>query len=343
MQKTIKIKNQFLHKKHAPSFEHKAFLSDALAFFEKKEDALLMDYLYDYTDNAKINSHSTALWSKYYKYKDYYLPSAEKEAINLYAPHISKIIGEDVDFIDLGPGSIDAVKEKTLPVLKVTKGIKSYTSFDISEKFSNESAKFIQKKFPNTKTHHIQGNFYDPSRPLPSVKNRVGLFFGCTSGNIAEHMHSWMPINTINNLARIKHSLIGKSGYLVISQDTTQEQSILQKAYDHDVAKSFRLRVLHRIKSQLFPAGFDPEGFECVCRWQSRQNFFGSYARAIKDQSFVLGGKMINVQEGDEFNLCRSYKYSLEQFKEIGRLAGYQPVAVFKDSSDRMAIHVWKC
>jgi L-histidine N-alpha-methyltransferase len=63
------------------------------------------------------------------------------------------------------------------------------------------------------------------------------------------------------------------------------------------------------------------------------------HLRSRTAQSAVVGGRVIRFAEGETIHTENSYKYSLDDFRELARSAGFVPVKAWTDPDKLFSIH----
>ncbi len=330
---------------HAPikqESDYLAFLRDTRDIFKGDQNKIFMPYLHETPKYPGDKVDGAKLWDIFYRGEAYYIPTSEITLIKKYATAINKLIGDNLTCIEFGPGSLESVKEKMLPIMKESSQIEAYIPVDLYTKYVSHSIELMQENFPSSYFHGFVADFFNlPSLQL-GVKNPAGFIFGNTIGNIPEKQGDTFPNNTVNLLEKFRHFL-DKKGHLIVAQDSNQDLQSLFAAYGTKDCEEFVMNVLYRVERDLKPVGFNPKAFSFKLDWHTDQKYIAGYAIADKPQTIFLAGEMIQIKKGQRFCLFRSYKYSTDIFTEMGKKAGFTPVEIFKDNENQMAIHIWKC
>ena len=60
---------------------------------------------------------------------------------------------------------------------------------------------------------------------------------------------------------------------------------------------------------------------------------------AGRDQNVTIGGPPFPFRPGETIHTENSYKYSIDQFQELARAAGWQPQRVWTDEDSLFSVH----
>jgi uncharacterized SAM-dependent methyltransferase len=307
-------------------------------------DAHLAPYLYEASDEDDIRGAELWEWTLQ-NIPEYYLKSAEVEILNSpkVLKEISSIIGKGAAIIELGPGS--TVLEKTIPLMKTIKDLKGYVGVDIAKHYSISSASTVRKVLPNIKSVGIYGNFLDKRliRYVSKIDKPVLFCVGNIVGNVAEENTREWPMNTILEMRRFRE-ITEKRGYMIISQDITQDKNVLYKAYFHKGFQQTTCNILNRVRSdagvELDKSKFKFQVF--ITRKNDYQCCVINQLLATEEQEIMLDNIPYRIKKGDTIDVNRSYKFSADYFRKMAEEAGWKQEAVFFDKDERMALHVFK-
>lgn len=330
------LKKQNLWQQEKPDL----FLTDVLALFSGKKTGHMNAYAFNEPNPAIPNDpvRGGEHWTNFIKNsRDYYLIPEEARLIEHCADEIGSLLPSDATVVDLGPGEKRAVLAKTYPFIKGLKNPSEFIAVDVNSAFADIAAKSIQALM-NIPAKAVTGNFLEeflPTNP-PAI---LSLFGGLLCNAARTDAHSGFT-ELAGNLRRVSDYNMKHGDYLVITQDTNQDEALLLKAYNHpDIAK-YILSVLHKIKRDLPTDSFDPDQFEYSVRWNAREHLLSLSARATYNQHFALSGIPFSVSQGQEIPLVNSYKYPIDFFVRTAESAGYQPVKTYTPSFTNIALHV---
>lgn len=318
------------------------FFNLAKRFLNQEKSLPILMYVYaDPPEHIDYPIKGSDMWNNIINEKSYYLYKNEIALINECAPEIRNYTPKNPIFVDLGPGSIKSVKQKTLPVLNAFDNVKSYIPIDVSDTFLQEARNLIHQEYPLTKVTPIKADFYNYISSFSYYDDVIVYFPGSTIGNIAEEYDATTPINTIKHLKKLKN-IVGHSGTLIIGHDANQDVESLMKAYDNKALHNIVLYLLHRMNWDLPIKGLNIDNFECIVKWHPEKYRISYYAKAKNKATVYLDDEKIIIPKGAELHIGNSYKYPVDVFKKIAQAAGFTPIKCFQDDEKKMAIHILK-
>lgn len=91
--------------------------------------------------------------------KDYYLYKYEAKLFQNKGHLLTKLLGSDATFIELGSGSEQSIRLKILPLLCSCSNLKGYVGIDISQSFLDKVLEVIRSELPNILIDGIQQYF----------------------------------------------------------------------------------------------------------------------------------------------------------------------------------------
>lgn len=155
-------------------------------------------------------------------------------------------------------------------------------------------------------------------------ERRLVLYIGSSIGNFE-------PEEASELLRRVRASLSAGDG-LLLGVDMVKDEEILQAAYDdaEGVTAAFNRNVLVRLNREL-GAGFDPEAFAHVARWNARQSRMEMHLESRREQSVRIAGSEVAFAEGETIHTENSYKYEPGQAEAMLEAAGFEPAGVWTD------------
>ncbi len=127
---------------------------------------------------------------------------------------------------------------------------------------------------------------------------------------------------------------------MLVGVDLKKDPGILHAAYDDSegVTAAFSLNLLARANREL-GSDFDLGGFRHEARYDQGKGRIEIHLRSLKDQTVRLAGREVAFARGERMHVEHSYKYGLEQFRELARAAGFEPEAVFTDPRGLFSVH----
>lgn len=304
------------------------------AFFLEGLRGNLWPYLYGTPQDANDLVRGGILYNEMLEgEKDYYLYKYEAELFQNKGHLLTSHIGSNATFIELGPGSEQSIRLKTLPLLRSCPNLSGYVGIDISQSFLDKVLEVVRSELPNILIDGIQQDFTQ-LESLPEVEKPVILFKGSTIANLRKDE---VPL-FISGIRK----LVGKNHYLLLVHDANQDEVSLMKAYDTKKMAAFMENIMCRVHRDVDTMGMEPLAFRYKPEWEPEIHDLKHVLTATKAQKFDLKGQTFEIEEGQKFHTLSSFKYPVEVFQKMIGSTGYQPIDVIFHSSNRMAAHLFQ-
>ncbi|MEY6433478.1 L-histidine N(alpha)-methyltransferase [Thioalkalicoccus limnaeus] len=260
---------------------------------------------------------------------EYYPTRTEIGILRRHGAEIAAWLGPDAVLIELGSGS--SLKIQTLLAALRPR---VYLPVDISRQHLRESAHALAAQFPALAIRAVCADYSVPFElPLEPHWDHLAAFFpGSSIGNFE-------PADARRLLRQVAERL-GDGGRLLIGVDLRKDARILDAAYNDDqgVTATFNLNLLWRINREL-DGDFDPHQFR-------HRAFFNSAASRVEmhlvsqvDQQVEIAGQGFGFARGESIHTENSYKYGIEDFRELARGAGFRPEEVWTDPDRYFSLH----
>ena len=247
------------------------------------------------------------------------------------AQDIADRIGPEALIIEPGSGS----GEKTRLLLKRLHEPVGYVPIDISRGQLIEFAAELRTDFPALEVLPLCADFMGPVE-IPtarrSPKRRIIFFPGSTIGNV-------LPEASVNLLSQMR-AVVGVGGAVLIGVDLKKDPKILLPAYDDaaGVSAEFALNYLDRLNNTL-DADFERDRFDYEARYHDRAGRIEMYVVSRCDQVVRVAGHTFKLRADERILTEYSYKYSIAEFAELGRRAGFTSEDVWTDESELFSSH----
>ncbi len=302
------------------------FLADVLAGLAKPQKAIPPKYFYDHA--------GAGLFERICRTPEYYPTRTEMEILQVYGPDIASMIGEEAVFVEFGAG--EGVKSDLL--LHAVPFALSYVLVDIAEQQVHESAARLAATHPNVSVRGVVSDFLD-AEALTTLRASVtsplypliGVFTGSTIGNFS-------PEEAIAFLRNMRVNL-GCGGFLV-GVDMPKDRGRLEAAYDdaEGVTAAFNRNLLVRMQREL-GAELDLDGFRHRAVFNEDASRIEMHLVSTRDQAITVGGKRFRLTRGETIHTENSYKYSVAQFDDLTREAGWRADTVWVDADNLFSVH----
>ena len=307
---------------------------DAGIFFRGELSGNLWPYLYGDPEDDSDPVRGGILYNEMLAGEpDYYLYKYESKLFQSKGHILTEKIGENATFIELGPGSEQSIRLKTLPLLRSCSNLTGYLGIDISQAFVEKVVEVIRSEMTDISVEGIQQDFTQ-LKDLPDYEKPVVLFKGSTIANLRRD-------EVPEFISQLKE-LIGKPHYLLLVHDANQDETSLMKAYDTPKMALLMENIMFRVHRDAHLDGMEPDAFDYKPEWDSANHDLKHVLTATKPQQFTLGEQTFKIEVGDKFHTLSSFKYPTEVFQKLIGSVGYQSVEFVLDESKRMAAHLFQ-
>ncbi len=299
------------------------FAGAVLKGLSSKKKSIPSRYLYD--------AKGSVLFEEITELEEYYPTRTE---IKLLEENTRDMVGqfpEGAVLVEFGSGS----SRKTEILLRTLPHLKAYIPVDVSPTALDDAKARLTKKFPDLRIAPIVANFMEPFA-LPdwcADAPKIGFFPGSTIGN-------FKPSEAIGLLEYFAQDL-GCSSRLILGVDLKKDEDRLVAAYDdrEGVTAEFNLNVLTRVNREL-DGTFDVSGFRHVARYNENEGRMEMHLESRKDQSVEILGRRFDFKKGESLHTENSYKYSVQEFHDIGDRAGWENLATWTDEESLFSVHL---
>ena len=271
------------------------------------------------------------LFSRICELDEYYPTRTEVGLLRRISGNIARLMGPDCHLIEFGSG--DGIKVRLL--LDAVNALAGYTAVDISRDHLKRSAEDLARLYPDIEIAAICADYTKPfDVPPPSAKadaRRVGFFPGSTIGNFT-------PAEAVEFLRTAAKLLEG--GDLIIGVDLKKDIARLESAYNDSegVTAAFNLNLLARINREL-SGDFIIDAFEHRAHYDPVAGRIEMHLISRRDQFVTFGGRRFDFVAGETIHTENSYKYAIEEFREVAANAGFKVVGGWTDDENLFSIH----
>ncbi|NMP22468.1 L-histidine N(alpha)-methyltransferase [Sulfobacillus harzensis] len=276
------------------------------------------------------DARGSALFDAITRQPEYYPTRAEEEILASQGDSIARWIGPDAQVAELGAGN----GEKAVMLLRHLERPRSYVPTDISSASLEAAVHRIRQAYAGLTVEAVAADFFD-GLPWPETLSEEGrclVFFGSTIGNME-------PAEAENWLRRLRRSL--KPGeHFLIGVDLKKDPAILNRAYNDaaGITARFNLNALVHL-NRVLGAGFHPERWHHQAGYNAERGRVEMYLVATEPERIRVGEHEISFRPGDRIHTENSYKYTIEEFHQMSRRAGYRIDAVWTDPRKWFSLH----
>ncbi|MBL8658121.1 MAG: L-histidine N(alpha)-methyltransferase [Rhodospirillales bacterium] len=298
------------------------FRAAVLDGLSRPQKAIPSRYFYD--------ERGSALFDRICTLDEYYPTRTEIGILEACCGEIGRMLPSATAVIEMGSGSSRKVK----PLLDALKTPCAYVPVDISREHLIASARALARQYPQLTVIPVWSDFAKAfSMPALPAQSRLIFFPGSTIGNFT-------PEAAVFLLAGWSRH-IGLGGHLIIGVDLKKDPRTLQAAYDDSagVTAAFNLNLLARANREL-GATFDLDAFTHRAVYNADEGRVEMHLVSSDAQRVCVDDHSFTFAAGESIHTENSYKYSIEEFRDLARAAGYRSLAVFTDSATLFSVHV---
>lgn len=294
----------------------------ALAGLAKTQKSLPSWLFYD--------ARGSELFEEITRLPEYYPTRTEAAILKTAAADIAADTPIGSVLVEFGSGS----SRKTEILLAALPTLSAYAPIDVSQSALDEATGRLALRFPGLRVVPTVGDFVAPLA-LPgrlAKRPRLGFFPGSTIGNFA-------PDEACGLMKRMAQTL-GPLGRLVVGVDLRKDSSILLPAYNDSagVTAAFNVNILARLNREA-GADFNLDGFAHSAVFNAAEGRIEMHLVSLEPQRVTIGGRSFDFADGESIHTENSYKYSVPQFQDFARRAGWTPHRVWTDPRQMFSLH----
>jgi dimethylhistidine N-methyltransferase len=266
------------------------------------------------------------------KLPEYYQTRTEMGILRNCVTDLVDLIGPDCLLVELGSGASKKVR-LLLEELRPS----SYLGVDISKEFLLSSTSRLASDYPWLDVHAACVDF-SHTLDIPHCQtfgHRVTFFPGSSIGNFD-------PDDAIDLLKRIA-DMMDMNGYLLIGVDLKKDTGILDAAYNDKagITAEFNFNLLKRIRDEL-DTDINPDTFRHHAFYNPDQGRIEMHLVSTRHQRIRVEDKYFNFHARESIHTENSYKYTINEFTELARAAGFTRLQVWTDDSSLFSVQLLK-
>lgn len=280
------------------------------------------------------DARGARLFEKICTLPEYYPTRCELEILQNHLPQIAAGLGPGVEIVE--PGSGEGIKTRCL--LEALDAPCIYRPIDVASGQLKQAADRLQARFPRLSVEPVCGDFTQDF-PLPKVcagVRRVFYFPGSTVGNFVAQRAQKLLANW--------RAQAGHDGLLLIGVDLRKEPALLQAAYDdaQGVTAEFNRNILRHINTRI-GSDFQWASWRHEASYDEISGQVQMHLRSACDQYVHLGdGSGIEFAAGDAIRTEYSCKYTVEEFQQLARRAGWRASSVWLDRRRWFSVQLFR-
>jgi L-histidine Nalpha-methyltransferase len=247
--------------------------------------------------------------------EEYYLTRVEIEILQKYLSEMAAFIGTGAVVIEFGTGA--GVKTKML--IEALDKPQAYIPIDISREQLAEASRGLATRFPSLDIRPVFAD-YTSTVPIPidseTSGKKVVFFPGSTIGNFTPEE----AVGFLRQAAR----LAGPDGALLIGFDRNKSPKVLEEAYNDSlgITAKFNLNLIQRINSE-FAVNFPVDNFNHFAFFNDEESRIEMHLVSRIEQTLLMGGEEIHLDEGEHIITEYSYKYTSPAFQGMLGASGF--------------------
>lgn len=295
---------------------------EVLGGFSAEPRAIPPKFFYD--------ERGSELFDQICELPEYYQTRTETAILQRALPELAELIGTECLLVELGSGASKKVR-LLLEQLRPS----AYVGVDISKEFLLTSTQALARDYPWLEVHAACVDFSSgleiPHADLSAHK--VGFFPGSSIGNFD-------PDDAVRLMADVG-DMVGPDGHFLIGVDLKKPVGVLNAAYNDaaGVTAAFNLNLLRRIRSEL-DTDLDPDTFEHYAFYSPLPGRIEMHLISRVRQQIRIEDKTYSFEPGEGIHTENSYKYTLREFGELARRAGFRQQAVWLDDDALFSVQL---
>lgn len=299
------------------------FRRDVIAGLSRAQKSLSPKYFYD--------ERGSELFEAICKLPEYYPTRTEIALMRGKAHEMARLLGPGCVLIEYGSGS-----GRKTRILVEALAPAAYVPIDIAAAQLGVWSSDLARDFPQVAVIAVCADY---SRPLalPGIdrfreSRRVIYFPGSTIGNFT------VP----EALAFLKsaRAVARPGGAMLVGVDLKKDPAMLQAAYDdaQGITAEFNLNLLARMKREL-AADIDTSAFRHRAFYNEGLGRVEMHLESLRQQQLVIGNRTFAFRRRETIHTENSYKYSIGEFQDLARNAGFDPRTCWTDPQDLFSVH----
>jgi len=293
-----------------------------LAGLTAPQKTLSPKYLYDETGSK--------LFDEICELPEYYPTRSEKRIMARYIGEMAALIGPRASVIEFGSGSSHKIRVLLDNLVEPA----AYVPVDISADHLSRTTNDLARDYPHVQIHPVFADFTQPFElPVHAVDPARNLIFfpGSTIGNFDKR--------DARSLLEVMRLEARPGGALLLGVDLKKDPGIIQAAYNDSagVTAAFNLNVLKRLNMEL-GADFELTSFRHEAIYDEAEGRIEMRLVSRKPQRVTVAGDTVDFKAGEYIITEYSHKYSLTEFAELARAAGFQPVQSWQDEESLFSV-----
>jgi dimethylhistidine N-methyltransferase len=298
------------------------FASAVIGGLSRPQKTLPCRFFYD--------ARGSELFEQITRLPEYYPTRTETAILKANAEPMLEGLPDGGVLIEFGSGS----SLKTEILLSRRPRLAAYIMIDVSQAALLGAKERLGRHLPALDVRPIVADFSSPVELPEDLRGRakMGFFPGSTIGNLT-------PSEAVR-LLRVFRAALAPAGALIIGADLKKDARRLVLAYNDaaGITAAFNLNLLARINREL-GGDFDLAGFRHEAIYNPRHGRIEMHLVSRTQQNVTVQGQRFSFRPGETIHTENSYKYSVDQFRELARAADWLPRRVWTDTDKMFSVH----
>lgn len=278
------------------------------------------------------DARGSELFEQICNLREYYPTRTEIGILRRHAADIAARIGPDAQIVEYGSGASDKIRI----ILDALDSPVAYTPVDISGEYLSGVAERLAADYPSLEVTAVVADYrriFAVPAPRRRARVRASLFTGSTIGNFSPDEAMMFLRNTARRLAG--------GGALVIGADLRKDPRVLHAAYNDSagITAEFNLNLLARINGEL-GGNFDLDAFDHYAFYNPGEGRIEMHLVSRRPQRVTVSGPSFFFATGESIHTENSYKFDVDEFRDMARRAGFVPEAVWLDEDRWFSVHL---
>jgi dimethylhistidine N-methyltransferase len=267
---------------------------------------------------------------------EYYLTRTERQLLEVIAPSVAALCPPGCALVEYGAsdeGKAEFLLRQRDPSERSV--FSAYVPIDVAETALQQTVCRLHVSHADLRVHPVVADFLCPVS-LPACvtdKPRFGFFPGSTIGNLE-------PEQAVRFLEQVRDTL-GWGSRLLVGVDLRKDAALLIPAYDDasGITTAFNRNILTRLNREA-GADFDVSTFSHSVIWNDIESRIEMHLVSECAQVVQVAGRRITFRAGETIHTENSYKWTVDDFIDLARRAGWVPRQVWNDSEELFSIHL---
>jgi dimethylhistidine N-methyltransferase len=277
------------------------------------------------------DARGSELFEEITRLPEYYPTRTEIAILDANASEIMGGLPNGAVLVEFGSG---ASRKTEILLARGVRRLRAYVPIDVSDSALEEAKHRLSQQFPELNVCPIVADFARPVA-LPAhvaTASKLGFFPGSTIGNF--------PPVAARRLLRVMQGILTPGRRLIVGVDLKKDARQLLHAYNDKagITAAFNLNLLARINREL-EGTFDLSGFRHEAIYNPGEGRIEMHLVSIKEQWVRIRGRWFRFGAGETIHTENSYKYSIGQFQDLARGAGWLPGRAWTDNENLFCVH----